>query len=143
MQVIGIGCLCWGGGEERKIIYISQNILPQSVHSFTFPGFLAEYPLQSEKKKNTAQHKPLFIAHIGEEGGWLPRKTSCSVSERSAGSEGRCNPARFDVRTSHCLSTSESKWGKVNRAYHFESHLKFSHRRTVMPLPFFRFIHSF
>lgn len=71
MQVIGIGCVCGGGGEGgRKIIYISQNILSQSVHSFTFPGFLAEDPLQSEeKKKHTAQHEPLFIAHIGEEGG--------------------------------------------------------------------------
>lgn len=61
-------CVWRGGG--RKIIYISQNILSQSVHSFTFPGFLAEDPLQSEeKKKHTAQHEPLFIAHIGEEGG--------------------------------------------------------------------------
>lgn len=69
MQVIGIGCVCGGGGgrgEEKS--YIFHRI--SSVHSFTFPGFLAEDPLQSEeKKKHTAQHEPLFIAHIGEEGG--------------------------------------------------------------------------
>lgn len=66
MQVIGIGCVCGGGGGEKS--YIFHRI--SSVHSFTFPGFLAEDPLQSEeKKKHTAQHEPLFIAHIGEEGG--------------------------------------------------------------------------
>lgn len=93
MQVIGIGCVCvcGGGGRGEEKSYIFHRI--SSVHSFTFPGFLAEDPLQSEeKKKHTAQHEPLFIAHTGEEGGWLPWKTSCPVSERSAGSEGRCNP---------------------------------------------------
>lgn len=65
MQVIGIGCVCGGGGEGgRKIIYISQNILSQSVHSFTFPGFLAEDPLQSEeKKKNTLHNTNHYLLH--------------------------------------------------------------------------------
>lgn len=34
MQVIGIGCVCGGGGGEggRKIIYISQNILSALIY---------------------------------------------------------------------------------------------------------------
>lgn len=36
-------------------------------------------------------------------------KTCCPVSERSAGLRGHCIVC-FDVRTTHCLSTSKSKW---------------------------------
>lgn len=69
MQVIGIGCVCGGGGGEggRKIIYISQNILSALIYISWLFG--RRSIAVRRKKKNTAQHEPLFIAHTGEEGG--------------------------------------------------------------------------
>lgn len=110
MQVIGIGCVCGGGGGEKS--YIFHRI--SSVHSFTFPGFLAEDPLQSEKKKKThcTTRTIIYCTHRRRRGdGCRGRHPALSLREVQ-GPRAAVTPARFDVRTSHCLSTSESKWGK-------------------------------
>lgn len=112
MQVIGIGCVCGGGGGEKS--YIFHRI--SSVHSFTFPGFLAEDPLQSEKKKKkkTLHNTNHYLLHTQEKKGDGCRGRHPALSLREVqGPRAAVTPARFDVRTSHCLSTSESKWGKV------------------------------
>lgn len=59
-------CVWRGGG--RKIIYISQNILSALIYISWLFG-RRSIAVRRKKKKHTAQHEPLFIAHIGEEGG--------------------------------------------------------------------------
>lgn len=66
MQVIGIGCVCGGGGKKNHIYFTEY---PQCTHLHFLAFWQKIHCSQKKKKKHTAQHEPLFIAHIGEEGG--------------------------------------------------------------------------
>lgn len=69
MQVIGIGCVCGGGGEKNHIYFTEY---PLSVSALIYISWLfgrRSIAVRKKKKNHTAQHEPLFIAHIGEEGG--------------------------------------------------------------------------
>lgn len=112
MQVIGIGCVCGGGGGgggKKNHIYFTEY--PQCTH-LHFLAFWQKIHC-SQKKKKTLHNTNHYLLHTQEKKGDGCRGRHPALSLREVqGPRAAVTPARFDVRTSHCLSTSESKWGK-------------------------------
>lgn len=137
MQVIGIGCVCGGGGGGGKKNHIYFTEYPQCTH-LHFLAFWQKIHCSQKKKKKThcTTRTIIYCTHRRRRGdGCRGRHPALSLREVQ-GPRAAVTPARFDVRTSHCLSTSESKWGKETEPIALNRIWSFLMAARWCPLPY-------